>query len=220
MNAFNIIGPIMVGPSSSHTGGAVRIGKIAHTLMNEEIKKANITLYGSFAETYKGHGTDKALVAGIMGMSPDDTGIRNSLEIAEKKGLEINIETSKQTGQHPNTVKIELEGIKGEKVSVKGTSVGGGNIVITEINSMNVNINCQNATFIILHRDLPGAIACATKSIAEKGYNVSSIMVTREKRGGNAVMTIEVDTKSVPKELKYEIEKLNNMISCIILDRI
>lgn len=220
MNAFNIIGPIMVGPSSSHTGGAVRIGKIAHTLMKEEIKTANITLYGSFSETYKGHGTDKALIAGIMGMSPDDTGIRNSLLIAEEKGLIISIETSKQMPQHPNTVKIELEGAGGEKVSVKGSSVGGGNIVITEINSMKVNINCQNATFIILHRDLPGAIACATKTIAENGYNVSNIMVTREKRGGNAVMTIEVDTKSVPKELKYEIEKLNNMISCIILDRI
>lgn len=220
MNVFNIIGPIMVGPSSSHTGGAVRIGKIANNLINEPIKKANITLFGSFAETYKGHGTDKALVAGIMGMSPDDTLIRNSLIIAKEQGLEVNIATSKDNSDHPNTVNINLVGINGENVSVKGTSVGGGNIVITEINSMKVRINCQNATFIILHKDMPGAIACATRSLAEKGYNVSNIMVTREKRGGNAVMTIEVDTKSVPKELKYEIEKLHNMISCIILDRI
>ncbi|MEG1447744.1 MAG: L-serine ammonia-lyase, iron-sulfur-dependent subunit beta [Oscillospiraceae bacterium] len=220
MNAFNIIGPIMVGPSSSHTGGAVRIGKIAYTLMDEQIKTANITLYGSFAQTYKGHGTDKALVAGIMGMSPDDTGIRNSLDIAREKGLTININPNNQKTPHPNTVFVELVGINGERVSVMGSSVGGGNIVITEINSMKVNINCQNATFIIMHRDAPGAIACATKAIAEKGYNVSNIMVTREKRGGNAVMTIEVDTGSIDKNIKGEIEKLNNMISCIILDRI
>ena len=134
MNVFDILGPVMIGPSSSHTAGAARIGLVTRALLGKTPVKAHIFLHGSFAKTYKGHGTDKALVAGILGMQTDDERIRFSLDVAKKEGLEIQIETGELEDTHPNTAEITLTAADGEKVSLRGSSIGGGNILITRVN--------------------------------------------------------------------------------------
>ena len=155
MNVFDIIGPVMIGPSSSHTAGAARIGRIAYMLLGQPAKRAEILLHGSFAKTYKGHGTDKALIAGIMGMKPDDARLRSSFELAEQAGLSFEITTGHLEDAHPNTAQITLYG-EDSQVSVQGASVGGGNILINRINGMAVEISGQFTTLIVLHRDAPG----------------------------------------------------------------
>ena len=140
MDLFDIIGPIMIGPSSSHTAGAARIGFSARELLGEEVVKAEITLHGSFADTYRGHGTDRALLAGLMGMAVDDPRLRDSLEIAVANGFEYEFKTTELADAHPNTAILELTGNKGGTINVRASSVGGGNIRIDEINGMAVSI--------------------------------------------------------------------------------
>ncbi|MEF9983003.1 MAG: L-serine ammonia-lyase, iron-sulfur-dependent subunit beta [Oscillospiraceae bacterium] len=220
MNVFHIIGPVMIGPSSSHTGGAVRIGRMARALINGNPVKADILLHGSFAQTYKGHGTDKALVAGILGMYPDDTRIRTSLQHAKEAGLEINITTGEIPDAHPNTAIITLTDDLGVTVVVQGSSIGGGNIVITKINSLNVSITGQHASVIVLHNDATGTIAAVTAVLADKKINVSNFIVNREKKGGRAVMTFEIDgdlDSDVTADLKKTLSNLENVINTIVI---
>ena len=142
MDVFDIIGPIMIGPSSSHTAGAVRIGYLTRVLLAEPAIKARVYLHGSFAYTYKGHGTDRAIAAGIMGMKPENERIRNSLTLAKEQGLDITFESIDIPNAHPNTALIELTGIDGKEISVQGSSIGGGNIIITKINGKHkINIS-------------------------------------------------------------------------------
>ena len=193
MNVFDILGPVMIGPSSSHTAGAARIGRITLALLGAPAVKAHILLHGSFAKTYKGHGTDKALIAGIMGMATDDPRIRQAPELAKEQGLAGEIETGDIDGAHPNTARITLEDAGGRSVCLLGSSVGGGNILVTEINGMEVAVTGQQTTLIVLHRDAPGTIASVTEVMAEAGANICNFRLSRQKRGGEAVMTIEVD---------------------------
>ena len=143
MNVFDILGPVMIGPSSSHTAGAARIGRITRTLLGGPAVKADILLHGSFAKTYKGHGTDKALIAGIMGMATDDVRIRQAPELAKQAGLDVHISTGDIGGAHPNTAKVTLTDAKGRQVSLLGSSIGGGNILVTEVNGMEVSLTGQ-----------------------------------------------------------------------------
>nr|WP_195276894.1 L-serine ammonia-lyase, iron-sulfur-dependent subunit beta [Anaerotruncus rubiinfantis] len=219
MKVFDIVGPVMIGPSSSHTAGAARIGRIAYALLGEKAVRADIRLHGSFAKTYKGHGTDKALVAGIMGMKPDDPRIRKSLELAKEQGLEVSIRPEFFENVHPNTALIILIGENGGQVRVQGASVGGGNILITEVNGMPVEITGQYATLIVLHRDAPGTIAQVTELIASLGVNICNFRLSREQKGGTAVMTIEVDGQ-VGKELSACIRQLPNVIGSTMLQPI
>ncbi|WP_423230143.1 L-serine ammonia-lyase, iron-sulfur-dependent subunit beta [Anaerotruncus rubiinfantis] len=219
LKVFDIVGPVMIGPSSSHTAGAVRIGRIAYALLGEKAVRADIRLHGSFAKTYKGHGTDKALVAGIMGMKPDDPRIRKSLELAKEQGLEVSIRPEFFENAHPNTALIILIGESGGQVRVQGASVGGGNILITEVNGMPVEITGQYATLIVLHRDAPGTIAQVTELIASLGVNICNFRLSREQKGGTAVMTIEVDGQ-VGKELNACIRQLPNVIGSTMLQPI
>lgn len=219
MKVFDIVGPVMIGPSSSHTAGAARIGRIAYALLGEKAVQADIRLHGSFAKTYKGHGTDKALVAGIMGMKPDDPRIRKSLELAKEQGLEVSIRPEFFENAHPNTALIILIGENGGQVRVQGASVGGGNILITEVNGMPVEITGQYATLIVLHRDAPGTIAQVTELIASLGVNICNFRLSREQKGGTAVMTIEVDGQ-VGKELNACIRQLPNVIGSTMLQPI
>lgn len=219
MKVFDIVGPVMIGPSSSHTAGAARIGRIAYALLGEKAVRADIRLHGSFAKTYKGHGTDKALVAGIMGMKPDDPRIRKSLELAKEQGLEVSIRPEFFENVHPNTALIILIGENGGQVRVQGASVGGGNILITEVNGMPVEITGQYATLIVLHRDAPGTIAQVTELIASLGVNICNFRLSREQKGGTAVMTIEVDGQ-VGKELNACIRQLPNVIGSTMLQPI
>lgn len=207
MNVFDIIGPIMIGPSSSHTAGAARIGRTAYLLLGEDVAKAHIILHGSFASTYRGHGTDKALVAGVLGMEPWDPGIRTSLQLAEEKGVEIDFETMELDQAHPNTALIELTGVTGKRLSVQGASVGGGNIRITHINGMEVSITGQRHTLIVFHRDVPGAIANVTAILAEERANICQFGLNRKEQGGDAIMTMETDTDFDPA-LEEKIQQL------------
>ena len=193
VNVFDIIGPVMIGPSSSHTAGAVRLGRIALKLLGERAVRAEIGLSGSFAETYRGHGTDKALVAGIMGLHSDDDRIRRSLELAEETGLSVTISETQIPGAHPNTARIALTGASGARMELQGSSVGGGNVLITSINGMAVSFTGQYNTILVRHLDKPGAIAAVTQFMAGSGVNIGNFRLSRERRGGEALMTIEVD---------------------------
>ncbi len=217
MNVFDIIGPVMIGPSSSHTAGAVRIGRIAGALLGERAVDAQVGLHGSFAKTYKGHGTDKALTAGIMGMSPDDGRIRNALQLAEQNGLNITFRKVHIDGAHPNTASIRLTGAGGNTVSVEGASIGGGNVRINKINGMEVDFSGQAPTFIILHQDTPGTVAAVTDFLARRNINIASLRLSRRQRGGLAVMTLEVDAP-VSQALNREMQSLPHVISSTALD--
>ena len=219
MNVFDILGPVMIGPSSSHTAGAARIGRITLALLGAPAVKAHILLHGSFAKTYKGHGTDKALIAGIMGMATDDPRIRQAPELAKEQGLAVEIETGDIDGAHPNTARITLEDAGGRSVCLLGSSVGGGNILVTEINGMEVAVTGQQTTLIVLHRDAPGTIASVTEVMAEAGANICNFRLSRQKRGGAAVMTIEVDGTFGP-EINERIKTLDNVFSSIMLQPI
>ena len=186
MNVFDIIGPVMIGPSSSHTAGAVRLGRVAWKILGEDVVQADIQLAGSFAQTYRGHGTDKALIAGIMGMHSDDERIRRSLELARERGLAFSFREEDIPGAHPNTALISLVGEHGARAVVQGASVGGGNILITQINGMAVSFTGQYNTLLVLHHDQPGVIAAVTNFIASSDLNIGNFRLSRPRKGGEA----------------------------------
>lgn len=216
MNAFDIIGPVMIGPSSSHTAGAVRIGRVARALLGAEAVRAEIGLHGSFARTYKGHGTDKALIAGILGLAPDDGRIRFSPDLARERGLAVGIRELELDGAHPNTALVELESAGGRTVSVQAASVGGGSILVSRVNGMEVQFTGQYATLIVLHKDAPGTIAAVTELLAAHGVNICNFRLSRRHKGGAAVMTIEADG-SFGQELNEAVGQLPNVLSSTLL---
>ncbi|WP_159720854.1 L-serine ammonia-lyase, iron-sulfur-dependent subunit beta [Streptococcus halichoeri] len=209
-SVFDIIGPVMIGPSSSHTAGAVRIGKVVNSIFGEIPEEVTFHLYNSFAKTYRGHGTDKALVAGIMGMDTDNPDIKNSLEIASKKGIKIYWNVMKESNApHPNTVKISVK--KGDKsMSITGISIGGGNINVTELNGFPVSLSMNTPTIITVHQDIPGMIAQVTEILSEHNINVAQMNVTRESAGQKAIMIIEVDSHDCQEAVK-QIAKIPNL---------
>lgn len=218
MTVFDIIGPIMIGPSSSHTAGAVRIGLMARLLLGSPAVKAHIMLHGSFAQTYKGHGTDRALAAGIMGMQPDDARIRTSLELARERAISIMFECAdSSTGFHPNTAELTLTDAVGKTVRVRGSSIGGGAIVINEIDGMAVKITGQSPTIVVVHDDIPGMIASVTTLMAQQGLNVYAFDLARNKKGGTAIMSLQVDGRSLQADLKDAIEHIPHVIRVIFI---
>lgn len=202
MNIFNIIGPVMIGPSSSHTAGAARIGRIAYKLLDEKPVKAEIGLCGSFAQTYKGHGTDKAILAGIMNMHTYDEGIRDAKKLADEYGLTYEFYTTEIKGAHPNTALIHLYGESGKECSLQGVSVGGGNIEIRAVNGMNVNFNAEFNTLLVLHKDVKGTIANVTEQVASMGVNIGNFRSSRPIKGQDALMTIEIDGTMSAEEVE------------------
>lgn len=209
-SVFDIIGPVMIGPSSSHTAGAVRIGKVVHSIFGEIPDEVTFHLYNSFAKTYKGHGTDKALVAGIMGMDTDNPDIKRSLEIAHQKGIKIYWDILKDSNApHPNTVKISVK--KADKsMSVTGVSIGGGNIQVTELNGFSVSLSMNTPTIITVHQDIPGMIAKVTDILSSSNINIATMNVTRESAGEKAIMIIEVDSRECQYAVK-SIAKIPNI---------
>ena len=200
MNLFDILGPVMVGPSSSHTAGAVRIGRMARRLLGEGTPQlAKITLSGSFAATGQGHGTDRALIAGLLGMQPDDERIPGSFAIAEGKGMGYGFSRMNLPGEHPNTAKIELEGKKGGRLSMIASSLGGGRIMVVEMNGLRVNFSGDLPTLIVQNRDQPGHVRDVSDILSRTGVNIATLHLYRDFPGGSAVMIIETD-KVVPKE--------------------
>lgn len=201
MDIFDIIGPVMVGPSSSHTAGAVRIGYIAGKLMGEPIAKAEILLYGSFLATGKGHGTRKALVAGLLGMKPDDMRIPDSFEIAKEHGIEVAFGESALRDAHPNTAQIFLTSVTGKNLEVVGESLGGSRINIAQIDGISTNFSGDYPTLVVHNMDQPGHVAEVTSMLAHKSVNIAAMQLYRAGRGGNSVMVLECDQKCQRREL-------------------
>ena len=193
INIFDMMGPVMVGPSSSHTAGAARIGNMGRTLLGEEVARADIGLYGSFAETGYGHGTDRALLAGLLGMKPDDLRIPNAYEEANRAGMAYSFRTVELRDAHPNTVLLSIAAPDGRELSVRAASVGGGRVLIQELNGLEVNFSGEENTLIIRHRDMPGAIAQVSSLLAGADVNIATMRVFRQKAGGSAVMALELD---------------------------
>jgi len=193
VSMFDILGPITIGPSSSHTAGAVRIGLVCRAILGQDVKQASITFYGSFADTYKGHGTDKAVVGGLLGFHTDNEKIRESLRLAEFRGMHFTIQTADDPRLHPNTVLIEASS-KEKTVRVQGASVGGGAIRITEINGFPMEAACISDTVIIFHRDAPGVLAHIANALSSSGYNIGNLRLSRARREGDVITVVEIDS--------------------------
>lgn len=195
-SVFDIVGPNMIGPSSSHTAGAARLGRMASKIAGDNVKKVRFLLHGSFAETYKGHGTDKALVGGILGFSPEDDRIRNSFAIAEDQGVHFEfIPIDLGDDKHPNTVKIVMNTEDGKTVEVMGASIGGGNIKVTEINGLSLEFTGAYPTLIVKQWDAPGAAAHITNCVAKHNINIAFMSIYRQQKGNEAFTIIEADDK-------------------------
>ena len=211
MDIFDILGPVMVGPSSSHTAGAARIGAMARTLLGEPVTEAKIHLYGSFAETGRGHGTDRALVAGLLGMQPDDDRIPHSFSIAKEAGLHFKIGTTNLRGAHPNTAVLRLTGASGRKLEVVGASIGGGRINICQIDGITTNFGGDHNTLIVHNQDTPGHVAEVTTALAQRGINIATMQLYRSTAGGYAVMVLECD-QPLPDALIAELRGLQGIV--------
>jgi L-serine dehydratase len=190
---FDIIGPVMIGPSSSHTAGAVRLGALARAILGAQPVRADIELHGSFASTGRGHGTDLALTAGLLGMAPDDPRIRRAPERAGQVGLTVSFADADLGEVHPNTARITLHDADGRRVVVQGSSVGGADVELTHIDDFHVSITGELPVLIVEHHDQPGVIAAVSAVLAEHGVNVASMEVSREMRGARALMVLETD---------------------------
>lgn len=202
MSLLDVIGPVMVGPSSSHTAGAVRLALLArHTLLSPPTR-ATLTLHGSFAKTAKGHGTDLALVGGLLGCFPDDERIPDAFAHAERAGLEIAFATADLGDVHPNSVRIDLESDH-EQVHLTGSSLGGGLIKVFKLGDFDTHISGSHHTLLIQHVDTPGIIARVARVIADDGINIATLYSARRKRGGEAMMSLEIDRRPAQYALDY-----------------
>lgn len=217
MGIFDIMGPIMVGPSSSHTAGAARIGFVSARLLGKTPQKAKISLHGSFADTGMGHGTDKALIAGLLGMREDDVRIPYSMEIAREQGMDFEITTTHLKGVGPNSVKLNLTTESGRELEIVATSLGGGRISIEQIDGIDTHFSGNYPTLIVHNMDQPGHIAEVTSALAHKSVNVATLHLYRNKRGGYAVMILETD-QSIPMNTVQWIEHLEGVIKVTYLD--
>lgn len=214
---FDVLGPIMIGPSSSHTAGAARLGKIARTIVNKPIKDVTFLLHGSFKETYKGHGTDRALVAGILGMMPDDERLRDALLIAEKEGLEVHFLPADLGQVHPNTVKILMTDCDDINWEVLGSSIGGGLVEIYEINGNKVKITGEYPTIITCHDDIPGTVSKVSTLFYDNDINIAHMTLVRSQKGKDATMTFEVDN-NVSEELIAAIKAVEGVNHVILIN--
>ena len=215
---FDIIGPVMVGPSSSHTAGAVRIGNVARTIFNGEITRVLFYLFGSFADTYKGHGTDVALAAGILGLATDDPRIPSALLMAKEKSIEMSFLPLADEVEHPNTVKIIMYGNNDEKVVVEAVSIGGGSIQIIGINGIQLKMDGGVPNLLILHKDTPGMIAQVATILSNLDINIATMKVDRVSKGADASMIIELDQDTLSTSVR-DLEKLANVDQVIYIPK-
>ena len=218
MNLFDILGPVMVGPSSSHTAGAVRIGYMARRLLKDRPVHADIYLHGSFATTGIGHGTDKAIVAGLLGMQPDDIRIPDSFQVAKKEGLTFAFHHINLSDVHPNTALIIVDGEKGKHLEVEAASVGGGRIMIHKLDGVEANFTAESPTIIIHNQDTPGHVAKVANMLAVEDINIATMHLYRgDKRDGYAVMVIETD-QPVPEQAIKDLETLSGILKVIYVN--
>ena len=220
MNIFDIVGPVMIGPSSSHTAGACRLGLLAAGIVGERPRNAEILLHGSFAHTYKGHGTDRALIAGLMGWQPDDARIPDALNLAKEAGMFFSFASEDLgTMAHPNSVMFKLTGANGNVCAVIGASIGGGQIMVTNVDGFPVELRGVLPTLFVPHRDEPGVIAMVSTFLAQKRINIASMRVFREGKGEMATMVIECD-QPVPKAAIRHLEELGPVKLVRFVDKV
>ena len=216
LSIFDVLGPNMIGPSSSHTAGAASIGRMAWKMFQDRIRNVKFILYGSFARTCQGHGTDKALLGGILGFETADIRIRKSFQHAKEQGISYEYILDTETvPDHPNTVDIELEGYKGKRMCIRGESVGGGKIKITRINGIHVEFTGEYSTLIVKQSDKPGVAAHISQSLAGQNVNIAFMRLFRENKGEFAYTVIESDEK-IPEAILEEI-KQNPAVQEILL---
>lgn len=218
INIFDMMGPVMVGPSSSHTAGAARIGNMGRTLLGEEVARADIGLYGSFAETGYGHGTDRALLAGLLGMKPDDLRIPNAYEEANRAGMAYSFRTVELRDAHPNTALLELTGKSGKQLTLQASSIGGGAIVVNKIDGIDVNFTGDFNTLIVRNQDESGSVAAITSILSQVHINVANMSVNRHRRGGDALMVIETDQHIKPRQVEF-LSELPGILSVTYYDK-
>lgn len=209
-SVFDIIGPVMIGPSSSHTAGAARIGRVARSLFGREPKWAKISLYGSFAQTYKGHGTDVAIIGGLLDFDTFDERIIGSISIAQTNGMEITFIEEEAIPEHPNTAKISIGDDQGE-LELVGISIGGGKIEITELNGFELRLSGHHPAILVVHNDRFGAIASVSNILASHELNIGHMEVSRKEKGMLALMTIEVD-QNIDDLVIKELEALDHVV--------
>lgn len=196
ISVFDVLGPNMIGPSSSHTAGAEIIAFLAQKMITPPLVRVSFTLYGSFAKTYHGHGTDRALLGGIMGFSADDTRIRDSFDIAAKRGLAYSFTPNEtETDIHPNTVDIRMENAEGQVMTVRGESLGGGKVRIVRINGVKVDFSGEYNALIVVQQDKPGVVAHITNVLSEHGVNIAFMRLFREAKGHTAYTIVESDER-------------------------
>lgn len=205
ISVFDVLGPNMIGPSSSHTAGAAVIGFLAQKMISGPIVKVDFTLYGSFAKTYRGHGTDRALLGGVMGFYTDDMRIRDSFDIARARGIEFAfIPNEEETDVHPNTVDIHMTNAKGQEMTIRGESLGGGKVRIVKINHVDVDFSGEYSAVIVVQQDKPGVVAHITKCLSENNVNIAFMRLFREKKGEIAYTIVETDGQ-LPEHIAAEL---------------
>ena len=217
MNIFDIMGPVMVGPSSSHTAGAARIGRLTRALLGEVPVRAEILLHGSFSATGRGHGTDRALAAGLLGMTADDPRLPQSLVLAREVGLEVTFGSVTLPHAHPNTAVLTVTGLSGRTVTVTAASLGGGRVQVTRVDDLEVSFSGDLPTLLLRNRDRPGIVAEAAHLLSAHGVNIATLHLHREGRGGLAAMVIESD-QPIPEDLLQALTTTDGIVSVRYLD--
>ena len=217
ISVFDVLGPNMIGPSSSHTAGAAKIAYLAQKMITGPLIQVDFTLYGSFARTYRGHGTDRALLGGIMGFTTDDMRIRNSFEIAENKGTAFTFQPDKEeTDVHPNTVDIHMVNKAGQEMTVRGESLGGGKVRISRINKVQVDFTGEYSAVIVIQKDRPGVVAHITKALSDRNVNIAFMRLFREGKGNVAYTIVESDGH-LPENIREELLKNEHVHDVMIV---
>ena len=217
ISVFDVLGPNMIGPSSSHTAGAAKIAYLAQKMITGPLLQVDFTLYGSFARTYRGHGTDRALLGGIMGFTTDDMRIRNSFEIAENKGIAFTFQPDEEeTDVHPNTVDIHMVNKAGQEMTVRGESLGGGKVRISRINKVQVDFTGEYSAVIVIQKDRPGVVAHITKALSDRNVNIAFMRLFREGKGNVAYTIVESDGK-LPEEIADTIRQNEHVLDVMVV---
>ena len=217
ISVFDVLGPNMIGPSSSHTAGAARIAYLAQKMIEGPLVRVDFTLYGSFARTYRGHGTDRALLGGIMGFDTDDMRIRDSFRIAEEKGITFCfVPNEEETDVHPNTVDIHMVNAAGQEMTVRGESLGGGKARISRINGVDVDFTGEYSAVIVIQKDRPGVVAHVTKVLSDRGVNIAFMRLFRKAKGEIAYTIVESDGR-LPEDVAQKLEDNENVQNVMII---
>lgn len=217
ISVFDVLGPNMIGPSSSHTAGAAKIAYLAQKMITGPLLQVDFTLYGSFARTYRGHVTDRALLGGIMGFTTDDMRIRNSFEIAENKGIAFTFQPDEEeTDVHPNTVDIHMVNKAGQEMTVRGESLGGGKVRISRINKVQVDFTGEYSAVIVIQKDRPGVVAHITKALSDRNVNIAFMRLFREGKGNVAYTIVESDGH-LPENIREELLKNEHVHDVMIV---